>query len=184
MKFANFRSSWVSRPGCPGITCMSTSPYRSDDRRHQSSLWLKSHPVPQHMLGTTFEYLATLLKFAIQPGVNCQCREISGQVSTRSPILRNKQHSAIHTHKAVSMHLSIQCISNGVTIVLTDIGWPKTFFKHIEAETKWPQSGWGQIRICICPACRTTLVATRFRVAVICPIIQVPHCIRVFFYFV
>ena len=34
-----------------------------------------------------------------------------------------------------------------------------------------------------CPACRTTLVATRFRVAVICPIIQVPPCIRVFFYF-
>ena len=37
---------------------------------------------------------------------------------------------------------------------------------------------------CLCPASRTTLVATRFRVAVICPIIQVPHCIRVFFYFV
>ena len=37
---------------------------------------------------------------------------------------------------------------------------------------------------CFCPACRTTLIATRFRVAVICPIIQVPHCIRVFFYFV
>ena len=35
-----------------------------------------------------------------------------------------------------------------------------------------------------CPASRTTLVATRFRVAVICPIIQVLHCIRVFFYFV
>ena len=35
-----------------------------------------------------------------------------------------------------------------------------------------------------CPASRTTLVATRFRVAAICPIIQVPHCIRVFFYFV
>ena len=35
-----------------------------------------------------------------------------------------------------------------------------------------------------CPACWTTLIATRFRVAVICPIIQVPHCIRVFFYFV
>ena len=35
-----------------------------------------------------------------------------------------------------------------------------------------------------CPASRTTLVARRFRVAVICPIIQVPHCIRVFFYFV
>ena len=38
--------------------------------------------------------------------------------------------------------------------------------------------------LCHCPACRTTLVATRFRVAVICPIMQVPHCIRVFFYFV
>ena len=35
-----------------------------------------------------------------------------------------------------------------------------------------------------CPACRTSLIATRFRVAVICPIIQVPHCMRVFFYFV
>ena len=42
----------------------------------------------------------------------------------------------------------------------------------------------GYIEPCYCPACRTTLVATRFRVAVICPIIQVPHCIRVFFYFV
>ena len=40
------------------------------------------------------------------------------------------------------------------------------------------------LRFCNCPASRTTLVATRFRVAVICPIIQVPHCIRVFFYFV
>ena len=39
------------------------------------------------------------------------------------------------------------------------------------------------IGVCLCPASRTTLVATRFRVAVICPIIQVPHCIRVFFYF-
>ena len=38
--------------------------------------------------------------------------------------------------------------------------------------------------ISYCPACRTTFIATRFRVAVICPIIPVPHCIRVFFYFV
>ena len=43
---------------------------------------------------------------------------------------------------------------------------------------------WGLYALSHCPACRTTLVATRFRVAVICPIIQVPHCIRVFFYFV
>ena len=45
--------------------------------------------------------------------------------------------------------------------------------------------GYGLVQVnCYCPASRTTLVATRFRVAVICPIIQVPHCIRVFFYFV
>ena len=47
-------------------------------------------------------------------------------------------------------------------------------------KTTWLCSYWNGY----CPACRTTLVATRFRVAVICPIIQVPHCIRVFFYFV
>ena len=56
------------------------------------------------------------------------------------------------------------------------------------AEHRWPfatLSFMGKSStICNCPACRTTLVATRFRVAVICPIIQVPHCIRVFFYFV
>ena len=46
---------------------------------------------------------------------------------------------------------------------------------------KFLNSGW---HICFCPACRTTFIATRFRVAVICPIIPVPHCIRVFFYFV
>ena len=34
-----------------------------------------------------------------------------------------------------------------------------------------------------CPASRTTLVATSFEWR-FCPIIQVPHCIRVFFYFV
>ena len=38
------------------------------------------------------------------------------------------------------MHKSIQCISNGDIInVLIDIRLPKTFFKHIEAETKWPR---------------------------------------------
>ena len=47
----------------------------------------------------------------------------------------------------------------------------------------WWSVGWPIIFV-YCPASRTTLVATRFRVAAICPIIQVPHCIRVFFYFV
>ena len=48
----------------------------------------------------------------------------------------------------------------------------------------WPLWRESVMRSFDCPACRTTLIATRFRVAVICPIIQVPHCIRVFFYFV
>ena len=47
-----------------------------------------------------------------------------------------------------------------------------------------PDTAYVSLGFPYCPACRTTLIATRFRVAVICPIIQVPHCIRVFFYFV
>ena len=53
---------------------------------------------------------------------------------------------------------------------------------YLWTSCKWPPGKY--IRFSCCPASRTTLVATRFRVAVICPIIQVPRCIRVFFYFV
>ena len=58
---------------------------------------------------------------------------------------------------------------------------------HFARLCLWADRGLPHCAMCkisYCPACRTTLVATRFRVAVICPIIQVPHCIRVFFYFV
>ena len=44
-----------------------------------------------------------------------------------------------------------------------------------QQQPQWPAAGWISF---------LSLVATRFRVAVICLIIQVPHCIRVFFYFV
>ena len=57
---------------------------------------------------------------------------------------------------------------------------PSAYFIGYYIETKSMQF----LNYHYCPASRTTLVATRFRVAVICPIIQVPHCIRVFFYFV
>ena len=81
---------------------------------------------------------------------------------------------------------------------LSFFSWPSTYMWA----DRWPTfpvrpsprlhrsntaSTWGTlIRVwtTCCPACRTTLVATRFRVVVICPIIQVPHCISVFFYFV
>ena len=56
----------------------------------------------------------------------------------------------------------------------------QTFWIYV---IRWAKLTW-RWYTCYCPACRTTLVATRFRVAVICPIIQVPHFIRVFFYFV
>ena len=47
-----------------------------------------------------------------------------------------------------------------------------------------PSASFLRKQSCYCPASRTTFIATRFRVAVICPIIPVPHCNRVFFYFV
>ena len=57
-----------------------------------------------------------------------------------------------------------------------------THFSIVRPQNKAHYWGKFTYSFCYCPACRTTLVATRFRVAVICPIIQVPHCIRVFFY--
>ena len=72
--------------------------------------------------------------------------------------------------------MSVNCIRHVYRWVLTSLmdHFPKKFQLTV-----------GVKMLCIfCPACRTTLIATRFRVAVICPIIQVPHCIRVFFYFV
>ena len=68
--------------------------------------------------------------------------------------------------------------------------WPRSLSPYGITRPQWVNWLWPSDTIClwalcsICPASRTTLVATRFRVAVICPIIQVPHCIRVFFYFV
>ena len=41
-----------------------------------------------------------------------------------------------------------------------------------------------QYSLCRCPACRTTLIATRFWVVMICPIIKCLTVLRVFFYFV
>ena len=63
--------------------------------------------------------------------------------------------------------------------VFFDLRLIKRLSKH--SRGWWFKTLWRQ---CNCPACRTTFIATRFRVAVICPIIPVPHCIRVFFYFV
>ena len=62
--------------------------------------------------------------------------------------------------------------------VQTDLSFLKSARNRHDTASPWQQG------VVYCPACRTTLVATRFRVALICPIIQVPHCIRVFFYFV
>ena len=95
-------------------------------------------------------------------------------------------HSTIHSGADQSKHQS----SASLAFVLGIPRWP------VNSPHKWPVtwkiSSFDDVIMtflaccwsCDCPACRTTLVATRFRVAVICPIIQVPHCIRVFFYFV
>ena len=77
-------------------------------------------------------------------------------------------------------HMLSQYNSNNVIIVICETPW---MFLPLDILLEY----WivhVTFRLLYCPASRTTLVATRFRVAVICPIIQVPHCIRVFFYFV
>ena len=66
-----------------------------------------------------------------------------------------------------------------VDSVNSKVASPMSLRASLAATNKWQRC-----LVRCCPACRTTLIATRFRVAVICPIIQVPHCIRVFFYFV
>ena len=68
---------------------------------------------------------------------------------------------------------------NNMFSIATQMRWKIHFTVIHSGETGEANCSWLH-----CPACRTTLIATRFRVAVICPIIQVPHCIRVFFYFV
>ena len=61
---------------------------------------------------------------------------------------------------------------------------PPELLKTIITIREMANSECASLKVFHCPASRTTLVARRFRVAAICPIIQVPHCIRVFFYFV
>ena len=89
--------------------------------------------------------------------------------------------------KAVTFVTCIRdCVPEGVCPLLT-MGFGMTVGKGTWVVTAYlcREMGLNFVFTSIhCPACRTTLVATRFRVAVICPIIQVPHCIRVFFYFV
>ena len=78
----------------------------------------------------------------------------------------------IHTYSFKKLHLKMPS------------GKGQTFFFFFFFLGGGGGGGGGRFKNTYCPACRTTLVATRFRVAVICPIIQVPHCIRVFLYFV
>ena len=99
-----------------------------------------------------------------------------------SPLLKG------HLYKVVwitSNQRIIEILLRGVIWKSVSISWP---WQTRSVDACWVTSAvsgrWRLTNVYYCPACRTTLVATRFRVAVICPIIQVPHCIRVFFYFV
>ena len=79
-------------------------------------------------------------------------------------------------YHALAATLWIRCCHPRFEEIGVDFGWvPRCVTMYCIVATPEPR---------YCPACRTTLVATRFRVAVICPIIQGPHCIRVLFYFV
>ena len=106
----------------------------------------------------------------------------SGQLTLYNVIITSKLTSFWRKN-----HIIMSCVCLGLSY---EIWWPThealrlhCGCLHLGVQTP-PWETWIRIWTTCCPACRTTLVATRFRVAVICPIIQVPHCIRVFFYFV
>ena len=104
--------------------------------------------------------------------------------STATWVWHDLSHIPIGIKKCRSVGIIVLYLPNETSIIGKT---PASYW--IRARGHWPillsdeRTAVGQW-IYFCPACRTTLIATRFRVAVICPIIQVPHCIRVFFYFV
>ena len=110
----------------------------------------------------------------------------------QSYLLKRRSMTTVNDYNNYAKHRNaVGCLDQYQTNIEYTAGkWPMCYQAlknetncHLK-ELEWVKGG-----LCIyssgyCPACRTTLVATRFRVAVICPIIQVPRCIRVFFYFV
>ena len=121
----------------------------------------------------------------------------------RAPLLSNiKLCASFHHHMWIQPGVTVRKPLSWVltSVTLTFDLWPWTFawmsllslvitpenymmipwWEHSQKGVMDGQTDW----TIHCPACRTTFIATRFRVAVICPIIPVPHCIRVFFYFV
>ena len=120
----------------------------------------------------------TLSKRALQP-LGCGCVSVTGigQVANLGRWLELGEllRGPCSNHSATLGHRRIGVVQPNLIPASRDIGYSQD--KLLSAVV---QHG----SLTHCPACRTTLVATRFRVAVICPIIQVPHCIRVFFYFV
>ena len=106
-------------------------------------------------------------------------------MSTRSALSNTGRSKAWRMGQWLSDMMSSPGIEIRQAVILnySHVTWPSWSFKL--PTTPLSVKPFAQAYITDhCPASRTTLVATRFRVAVICPIIQVPHCIRVFFYFV
>ena len=97
--------------------------------------------------------------------------------NNRAPLLSNiKLYASFHHHMRIQTGVTVWKRSSWVvtSVTLTFNLWP------------WPFAWTLLLSLSGVPDYfyRTTFIATRFRVAVICPIIPVPHCIRVFFYFV
>ena len=102
---------------------------------------------------------------------------------------RTCHYSSPGTYKTQELPCGIRVAGNPwpvkIAINITSSGWPQggRFPGALKGQGLCDKSPWHLIFPC-CPACRTTLVATRFWVVMICPIIKCLTVLRVFFYFV
>ena len=104
-------------------------------------------------------------------------------IGSDNGLLPGRRQAIIWTNAGILLIGPLGTNFSEILIEILTFSFKKTHLKMLSGKW-WPSCLGLNVLSIHCPACRTTFIATRFRVAVICPIIPVPHCIRVFFYFV
>ena len=109
----------------------------------------------------------------------------SGSWQLTSPLLSGSL-SFIATLNDISVS-SINTVEHSSKYKDNTVTWSR-WYRHINFNVATKPSHFIQIQLLCtlhyCPACRTSLIATRFWVVMICPIIKCLTVLRVFFYFV
>ena len=109
----------------------------------------------------------------------------SGSWQLTSPLLSGSL-SFIATLNDISVS-SINTVEHSSKYKDNTVTWSR-WYRHINFNVATKLSHFIQIQLLCtlhyCPACRTSLIATRFWVVMICPIIKCLTVLRVFFYFV